>query len=96
MELGLVDELGGMDVAIDLAREAAGLEPGAAVRLKEFPRPRSVFELFVQRGGVDQRAALTALTRLLETTQPAVRSLHRLGMAGEDGVLTIPELVTAP
>jgi protease IV len=36
-ELGLVDELGGFARALELAREAIGLEPGRAVELRAFP-----------------------------------------------------------
>lgn len=38
LELGLVDELGGMDTAIELARELAGIEPGASLNVQVFPR----------------------------------------------------------
>jgi len=36
-ELGLVDELGGFARALELAREAIGLEPGRPVELRAFP-----------------------------------------------------------
>lgn len=38
LELGLVDQLGGMDTAIELARELAGMEPGARLNIRVFPR----------------------------------------------------------
>ena len=36
-ELGLVDELGGFARALEVAREAVGLEPGRPVELRAFP-----------------------------------------------------------
>ena len=42
-ERGLVDELGGMDRAVALAREAAGLKPDAPVKLVPFPGPRRLW-----------------------------------------------------
>ena len=36
-EIGLVDELGGLEKAIEMAREAAGIKPGAEVEIVELP-----------------------------------------------------------
>ncbi len=40
--LGLVDELGGMETALAAARELAGIEPDAPVKLVEFPKRRKL------------------------------------------------------
>ncbi len=40
--LGLVDELGGMEKAIDLCRELLELEPDAAVKLVRFPKEKAL------------------------------------------------------
>ncbi len=40
--LGLVDELGGFDAALAAARELAGIEPDAPVKLVEYPKPRKL------------------------------------------------------
>lgn len=45
-ERGLVDEFGGIMKAIELAKEAAGLEPDAEYKLRRFPRPKSRGEQF--------------------------------------------------
>jgi len=47
-EKGLVDELGGLDTAIELARTAAKLPPGQEVHIERFPAPKSTLELFIQ------------------------------------------------
>lgn len=39
-ELGLVDDLGGLDRAIETARELAEIDPGASVKVQVFPRSR--------------------------------------------------------
>lgn len=89
-ELGLVDELGGVDVALRLAREAIGLDPNAPIRVKRFPRRRSAWELlFAKRG---ERAALAALTRSLAVLQPQVRMLRSLGIQSDPGPLTMQEV----
>lgn len=38
--IGLVDELGGLDVAVRLARQAAGVADGQPIALKQFPSPK--------------------------------------------------------
>ena len=86
LEIGLVDELGGVDVALELAREALDLEADDPVRIKRFPRPRSSWELLF--GGHGDRAALATLTRSLAEVQPKVRMLKRLGILSDSGPLT--------
>lgn len=42
VERGLIDELGGLHRAVELARELAGLEPDAPVKLSVFPARRAI------------------------------------------------------
>lgn len=48
LDLGLVDHLGGLDVALDLARQQAGLEPGEATAIDFYPRPPSLMDFLSQ------------------------------------------------
>lgn len=41
---GLVDQLGGLDVALDLARQKAELSPGEAMAIDFYPRPPSLMD----------------------------------------------------
>ncbi|MFQ5722965.1 MAG: signal peptide peptidase SppA [Terriglobia bacterium] len=43
-ELGLVDELGGLERAVELAKELAGIPPEEGVEYKIFPRPKTPWE----------------------------------------------------
>ena len=45
LEHGLIDEVGGLDRAIALAKEKAGIDPDDEVELVIYPRPKSFFEL---------------------------------------------------
>jgi protease-4 len=47
LEHGLVDELGGLRRAFELAKERAGIDPDATVELVIYPEKRSVFEWFL-------------------------------------------------
>jgi protease IV len=59
--LGLVDELGGLQRALAVAREEAGIDAGAEVELVVYPPRRTLFErLQSPFGAVDAGAALAA------------------------------------
>jgi protease-4 len=88
LELGLVDALGGVDVALQLVREEIGLEDDAPLRIKRFPRRRSAWELFFSKSR--NRASVEAMRRSLATLQPKVRMLEELGIASDPGPLSMP------
>jgi len=93
-ELALVDELGGFPQAIALAREAADIEPDAAVRLKLFPERKPLWQLLIERGtaGSDAKAVAVALVRAGEIVRPLLELSRRLGLAPDQGVLRTPEV----
>jgi protease-4 len=62
--LGLVDELGGLDTALDLAREAAGLPPDRSVHLSLYPKPESALDRALSVALGRSRSADTTLARL--------------------------------
>jgi protease-4 len=88
LQIGLVDELGGLDVALRLVREAIGVEVDGDVRIKKFPRPRSPWEALFSRGG--NSASVAALTESLRVLQPKVRMLRRAGILNDSGPLSMP------
>jgi protease-4 len=78
LERRLVDELGGLDRALEIARQKAGIAPGRALHLDVYPRPKGLFEAFGGETGDDARAA-TALARLVP--DPARRAAARWALA---------------
>jgi protease-4 len=94
--LGLVDALGGVDVALDFAREAAGLEPGAPVRLKRFPPRRSTLQLLLSRGYKDPAGVASALAGIARQVQPGLDTLRHVGIGEPPGVLSMPEALPQP
>ena len=84
--LGLVDELGGMDAAVAAAKRLAGIGAGREVTLVPYPRPRTFFEtlsegLAVRAGAGLLRAVLPA-SRLAAGAEAAAAPL-RLFRPGE-------------
>ena len=61
-ELGLVDELGGLDRALAIAKDRAKIAPGSEVELVVFPAKKSLFEVVSEPWGrSDSGATLDAL-----------------------------------
>jgi protease IV len=60
-DLGLVDELGGLDRALALAKEHAKIAPGTEVELVVFPPKKSLFEVVSDPFGRSESGALGAL-----------------------------------
>jgi protease IV len=93
---GLVDALGGYAVALQLAREAAGLAPDAPVKLVVFPREKSTAELIFDRLFDDNRdadgapAPSGATLRAWTALSAVAAGLDDL--FGDPGILRMPPL----
>jgi protease IV len=93
--LGLVDALGGLPVALRLAKEAAGIPQEATVRLKVFPPRKALYQILLQRllgdsGGDHEGDASAALVRSLERSQPVARLAKSLDFSPLFGILSMP------
>jgi len=92
--LGLVDELGGYDTALKLAKKAAGVPEGDDVKIVVYPRPKTFLQSVIERQGADnsdKEAVGQTLARILEVVQPVARQLDAAGIkakgADQDDVL---------
>jgi protease-4 len=85
--LGLVDELGGYDAALRLAKKAINVSEGEEVKIVVYPRPKSLIETIMQRNGAensDKEAVGETLTRILGMVQPVARQLNTVGIKTRD------------
>ena len=85
--LGLVDELGGYDTALKLAKKAAGVPEGDDVKIVVYPRPKTFFESVMKYRGAensDKEALGQTLARILQEVQPIARQLDAVGIKGKD------------
>ncbi|HSZ63303.1 MAG TPA: signal peptide peptidase SppA [Terriglobales bacterium] len=81
--LGLVDELGGYDMALKLAKRAAGVPADEEVRVVVYPRPKGFWESeFGWRtpDNSEKEAVGQAMARILEEVQPVARQLDAAGI----------------
>jgi protease-4 len=51
---GLVDQLGGLDAALDLVKKRAGIPAAESVKLEIYPQPESIFDLIVKRSSSEE------------------------------------------
>jgi protease-4 len=99
--IGLVDELGGFDTALRLAKQAAKIPESEEVKLRTYPRPKPLVETllaFGKRAEDDvaaESAATEAAVRALESIQPLARRLELL-MGTETDVLSMPPVTGEP
>ncbi|MBL8292003.1 MAG: S49 family peptidase, partial [Bryobacterales bacterium] len=86
---GLIDELGGLDRAIELVRQKAGIPAGDKVQIVLYPKRRSLIEQLM-KSSEESTVEVLAWRRLHEM-------LRKAGLdAGMDALLTEGYLKIAP
>jgi len=91
---GLVDALGGYEVALRLAKEVAKIPAGAPVQLTVFPRQEGLAAYLYRRltgkEREDSDSGVTALGRAIEAAQPLLERIEAL--VDNTGILLMPPL----
>ncbi|MGM0561891.1 MAG: signal peptide peptidase SppA [Pseudomonadota bacterium] len=93
LTMGLVDELGGLPRAIEVAREEAGLTADEPVRLTPYPDPDKAFQDWIRRslaGGIESPETLARLERILllgERLAPVMEKIENLVQDPRHGLL---------
>ena len=67
LELGLVDDVGGFDKALEHLREAVGAGANEAIRLVRYPRPKTLWETLTADGFIRLATQRQSLAHWLET-----------------------------
>jgi protease-4 len=89
--VGLVDDLGGFDVALAAAKEEAELAADVDVEVRLFPRPRSLLEMVLApRRESGYSTELRPLAQALELFEPLISEMARLLGGSESGALLMP------
>jgi len=70
LELGLVDAVGGLNDAIQVARELANIPPSAELKIVHYPRPSSLGEIFESFSMVSMQDVMRAYQWASSPAQP--------------------------
>jgi protease-4 len=79
---GLVDEIGGLDKAIEMVKKKAGIAAGDKVQLVTYPQRRSIFELLFQPSSDPDAQVEARLAKYLGVNTPSIRPWLHGGMLG--------------
>ncbi len=90
LKLGLVDKLGGLHTAIQVAKEKAGIPKDEPVQIVVYPQPKTFFEAFFQ-GKMDAMVHADAVSKLPPELYEAYQNYEALRpLASEPFVLYTP------
>jgi len=70
LDIGLVDQLGGLADAIEAAREMADIPPSAELKIVHYPRPSSLGEIFESFSAVDMDQVLATFAKGMNAARP--------------------------
>jgi protease-4 len=87
--LGLVDDLGGIDVAEADIRQLLKLDENASLRPIAFPRPRKPWEVVgkMLEDGASDRLALGRMSAAMKMFDPLIRGMERMQAEGQGAQL---------
>lgn len=90
-QLGLIDELGGFDVALKLTKKAINVPESEDVYLKVYPEKKPLWRALLSEGpdNSEKEAKAEVMVRVLRTIQPIARSMEII-TGGQDRVLMAP------
>jgi len=89
---GLVDELGGFQVALYLTREALKLERDAPIELRVFPKEKTLVELVLEKGFIRTVSNVDVLVSLVHDLRPVFQFARAVGVTHQPGVVEMPEI----
>jgi protease IV len=86
---GLVDALGGLETAVDLAKDKAGIDPDESVQIVVYPAPKTFYEIVTDLSGARQQASAAAwlTTNLTPLEREALRVVRGPGALFRRGEL---------
>ena len=87
---GLVDELGGLQLALDIARARAGIEVSRSVELRSFPIDHDRWQKLVDR--LFRMAGVQASGPAVRAPREVRETLARLGIVARPGNVRLPPL----
>lgn len=91
-ERGLIDELGGFQVALKLTREALNLDEDAPIKLRVFPKDKELIELILEKGLIRTLSNADVIASIIDEFRPVFVLARKIGATQQTGVLEMNPL----
>ena len=88
-EIGLIDELGGLDTALAIAKEQVGLDPTDEIDIIRLPKPKTILETLIEDMEMDMRIPMTSHLPALTPIEGALSSFYWLHLFTNESAATV-------
>ena len=88
-EIGLVDELGGLDTALTIAKKQIALDPTDEIDIIILPKPKTFFETLIEDMEMDIQLPMTPHPPLPTPIEGTLPSLYWLYLFGNESAATV-------
>lgn len=88
-EIGLIDELGGLDTALAIAKQQVGLDPADEIDIIRLPKPKTIFEALIEDMEMDMRIPMTSHLPALTPIEGALSSFYWLHLFTNESAATV-------
>ena len=88
-EIGLIDELGGLDTALVIAKKQAGLDPTDEIDIIRLPKPKTIFETLIEDMEMDMRIPMTSHLPVSTPIEGALSSFYWLHLFTSEPAATV-------
>ncbi len=88
-EIGLVDELGGLDTAIAIAKKQIGMEPTDEIDIITLPKPKTFFETLIEDIEMDIRIPMTSHLPMPMPIERTLSNFYWLHLFGNESVAAV-------
>ena len=88
-EIGLIDELGGLDTALAIAKQQVGLDPADEIDIIRLPKPKTIFEALIEDMEMDMRIPMTSHLPALTPIEGALSRFYWLHLFTNESAATV-------
>lgn len=93
LKLGLIDELGSFNHAIEVARQLSDIAPGKNIRLMRFPRPVSLLDALLGNTPENsEQALIPTLVQMIAPLRPLFQLAERIDRPSGAETVSMPEI----
>ena len=88
-EIGLVDELGGLDTALTIAKKQIGMDPADEINLIILPKPKTFFETLIEDMEMDIQIPMTSHLPMPTPIERTLSNFYWLHLFANESAATV-------